>query len=82
MLHEPGDALPALIVVRANRVLPGDIYWGTREANPRKGWHVEAEPVTATAGAVPAGDGSSEYLQIGPYAGFLPEDLVLIQDRT
>jgi hypothetical protein len=78
-LLEPGDGV-RLKLVRAERVLPDDIYWGVQRdpRAARKGFILESEGVPVPQGAAPAEYGK---VQIGPY--WVNEgDLVLVQDLT
>ncbi len=53
MLYDQGDILPQLEVTTAERVQPGEIYWGcARDPQAlREGWHLEPEPTVITDGA-------------------------------
>lgn len=80
-LFEPDDRV-SLRVVRAERVLPGDIYWGTEmsKGQPRKGFVIEAEGVPVPLGAVPVVPRrAASMVRVGSY--HLDADaLVLVQD--
>lgn len=78
ILFEPGDGV-ALRVVRAERVLPDDIYWGVELApgKPRKGFILESEGVPVPKGAEPYLPGK---VQIGSFVNIDSDALVLIQD--
>lgn len=78
MLLEPGDRVE-LMVVRAARVLPNDVYWGTQSypgSSPQKGFVLESEGRPIPKGAVPST--LDDKVQIGPY-WINGGDLVLIQ---
>lgn len=79
-LLEPGDGVRVKLV-RAERVLPDDIYWGTQHwpgSSPQKGFILEAEGVPVPQGAVPVGH---DKVRIGPFLINVGE-LVLIQDLS
>jgi hypothetical protein len=54
MLFEPGDKV-SLVLVRAERVLPGDIYWG--RSRPGGELSIWAQGTPVPLGAVPDEDG-------------------------
>ena len=75
-LLEPGDRV-ALTVVRAERVLPGDVYWGVEAQRgcPRKGFILESEGVPVPRGAEFGMDGR---VRLASFDVMEPDALVLI----
>lgn len=80
MLFEPGDRV-SLMVVRAERVQPGDVYWGIAWApgKPQKGFVLESEGVPVPEGAVPFLRGTTK-VKIANYT-VDPDSLVLVELR-
>jgi hypothetical protein len=74
-LFEPGDGV-SLKVVRAERVLPDDIYWGIER--PGEGFALMAEGRPVPMGAVPEADGQ---VRIGSFS-VAPQRLVLVQNLS
>jgi hypothetical protein len=79
-LLEPGDTV-TLEVVRACRVMPGDVYWGVEVApgKPRKGFVLESEGVPVPAGAMPHPNPDFPDLVVVASSTMEPDVLVLIQ---
>ena len=53
VLFEPGDTVPPLVLVRPERLLPGDRVWGVRD---RKNFILDFESWTVGKPPVPHGD--------------------------
>lgn len=82
VLFEPGDTVPVLELVRAERVLPGEILWGWQvEDNLRKGFHLEAEGIVMEKGALPV-DGHPGMVKLASLTAFKADRMVLVQKHV
>lgn len=88
VLFDQGDILPALVVTTAERVAPGDIYWGCardEDGTSRNGYILEREGVPVPDGAIPEswerGGVKHVWVHVGSFRFPNPASLVLVQKR-
>lgn len=79
-LTEPGDRVPELELVRAERVQPGEVVWGIQWRDDlRHGFLLDVKGRVCVEGArFVVGDGRN-LVQIGTWELMEPNDLVLVQ---
>ncbi len=79
VLFEPGDEVPRLVLVRAERVQPGEVLWGWQvEDNLRKGFHLEVEGIVVDRGAEPV-EGYPGFVRLASLTAFRTDRMVLVQ---
>jgi hypothetical protein len=79
VLFEPGDRVPALVLVRAARVLPGDVVWGIQyQENLRKGFLLDTEGTVVEKGAEPVGNAGG--VRLASWV-LTPDRMVLVEAR-
>lgn len=83
VLFEPGDRVPPLELVRAERVQAGDIVWGFQHdsISTRKGFNLMAEGVELGHGAIPVRDGDG-MVTVGQWPAMNGDRLLLVQVRS